>query len=956
VTRFGRSSLRQLVLVSTAWREWRLGEDSCRAFDRVVRGLLGPAEGIDGRAWLAETGDGSVRPGQWLSGAPAREELKAFIGRLATAGELADDLSGRAETLGSRRLRVLCDPVRTRAVLPGPPGQEAPPWTALDVRFLPYAGGFRAHLGFTFWAVRPPWRPPEADSETPVIGLDRVTDLRTAFEGYAVKATRNLVDKHFGPATTLVWGREYAPPVFWVATLAKGQHDTPKYLERTDVAERLVRPLLGRGPGDSGVAAGILNGNVLALRLFRQERDERFKEQLAIRPAYLLLPGLHSENGITPKDDSYRQVITSLTEFEARAATDMHDIDDALEVWRTHVQVYDRIARQAARLWDVLALHLPVRSGKLLEDAHRPIALVHQTLLQGVADLADLVSQVESLITEVDELEERLSDLVDERIAERPLSTSRRSIGTSLAQMGQFNRLRRLSSAVAADARRVNEQYKDMLASIAHAFDERRVREVDVLQRVGFYLSLAFGMTTMVTILDFVLNIKSARPLPAPWNLLAGLVAAALAVFLADAGIRAVRMVRHARDISSPEFRDRYEKVLTYLRACSTRELDMLTVATADLSPDDLRRWSELDGELAESLAALWDEATAGRPVPVGDARLPAEDIQRLAKDVEEWTLRALLLTERPRRLWHYRLPKLTLLYRHCVALPQSRRWNAPAAIVADVDLERSLEHNGHTRTEARSIDAYIAGLAGSRDTTERADPARPGEATALLREIERVMDGRTPARELDRVNREYVGRMVRRLVDEGVDQFIDVGTGIPGSDSVHEMAPRARVVYVDSASDAVAQGQALLTEAGRTKVIQADMRHPASVFWAARASGLIRLDRPLAVLFTRVLGHVSDDEAAATVVGFATNLPPGSFIVISHVAPGSLGDGGLEVVAPAGDGPGTERLRGRDQIQRFFEGLDLCPPGVVDVAFPAGVAAADSRGIHLVGGLARVP
>ncbi|MBC6460923.1 SAM-dependent methyltransferase [Actinomadura sp. HBU206391] len=965
--RFTRSSLRQLVLVSTAWREWPPTRESCDALARLAGTLLGPVEGGRGASWLAVTADGAVRQADWTGGADAHERLEGLAGRLSAVEEMVDRPSAQEETLVSRRLRVLCDPERTAEVFrdrspdrePGNGGGvDRPPWTALDVRFLRYTGGFRVHLGFSFWLVRPPWHPPGAGGPTPTVGLHRISELRAALEDHAAAATRSLVEEHFGPTTTLVWGREYAPPVFWVATLARPQSDPPKHLDRPDVAEGLFRPLIDRGPGDSGVAMSVINGNVLVSRHLRRELADPSKDHVTMRPVYLVLPGSHAGNGSVPKDDAYRQVVTTLTEFEARAAAaalELHGVDDDLSVWRTHVRVYESVAREAATLWDALALHLPIRRRGELEKAHRAIALVHQTLLQGVADLADLVSHVEALRSEVDELEEGFADLVDERVAEQPLAAPTMGIGESLAQMARLSRLRRLSGAVAKDAQRVNEQYKDLLNSIAHAFDERRVRELDVLQRGSFSLSLAVASVTIVAVLDFILNIKSTEPMVGPWRWAAIVFAVTLAFGVVGTAGAAVWAVRRARDISSAQFRRRYEKVLSYLRDSSTMELDRFRSATGDIRGDGLPTWSQRDRELAGRLAALWDEATAGAPQPFRE-RSPGRDIGRIAGDIEQWMLRALLLTERPRMLWNYRLPTLTLLYRHFVSLERSERWGVTAAVVADADLERTLQESGYTRGEARGIDRYIAALTTPGETSGDAAASTPlPNATVLLATIKRVLETRTPARHLERHNRDFIRRTVRELSAGGMDQFIDVGTGMPGRDCVHDLAPAARVLYVDNAPDVVRRSQALLTQDGRTRVIRADMRRPAEILQEAGAGGLIDVGRPVAVLFTRVLGYVSDEDARRTVAGFGELLHPGSLIVISHAARGTLGSGGLNFAATTNDESGGERLRVPRRIEDLFTGLALDPPGLVDVADEGGRASADTRRIHLAGGIGRV-
>ncbi|HEX6470965.1 MAG TPA: SAM-dependent methyltransferase [Streptosporangiaceae bacterium] len=931
--------LHQLAMIATAWRKWGLDDAHERALDRLVRALLGSPGGA-GRAWLAVTKDGAVRPNGWLRGDEALDSLRKFIGDLNDVGALAD--LERERHITRLRLRVLCDPDRTGEILPAAdPGEAADRpyrrhWTALDVQFVSDRDdGFQIHLGFSFWATRPPWHPADAAEEPKRIEAAAVQELRKTFELRATAATGYLVDRHFGPATTLVWRQEHAPPIFWVVTLAEPRKDPADYLLDDSFAERLVRPLLGRGPQDGGVAASVINGDMLALRLFGRDPDGSVKgdgaevdgagsAQLTVRPVYLLVLGRQQPHrGDQPKDYRHQQVVTSLTEFEALAATDMHRIADELNVWGTHVRVYDSVAQQTSRMWDALALHLPVRKGRDLAAAHRAIALVHQTVLQGVADLAELESQVMAKKTDADELADELADRVDQGLAERPLPAAYQGIAESVTQKSRLSRLGRRGAAVVTDARRVKRQYEDLLASIAHAFDERRVRELDVLQRGNFSLSLAVAGVTIVTVLDFLYNVKGGEPAHTWLRVLRDSGWALLVLLVIGVGFY-FRMVMKARHIASWGFRRRYHKALSFLRDSSTKELDLrratyetAAAGTADDNADD--NWEELDRELARRFAELWDEATANPPRTGSQERRPKKDIALLTRDVEQWMLRALLLTERPRRLARYRLPRLTLLYRHCVALERSRRWNTATEVVADADLEATLEGEGYSLVEARDLDQYIEDLARSHD-----DP--PATTVELLDRIEEALRIRTRSAELDGVNRMFVHWAVERLIAHGVRQFIDVGAGLPDTEGVHRMAEGLNVVYVDHAPELVAQGKVLLAQPGRTMFIKSDMVEDAKEI-ITRARGVLDVGQPMAVLFTRVLGYVSDENVRKALASFRAHLPSETFIVISHVAsaaePGSRGAGGLAHVLANHNGHRDEVIRSTEQIRGFFAGLD---------------------------------
>src|SRR5881398_3296594 len=108
-----------------------------------------------------------------------------------------------------------------------------------------------------------------------------------------------------------------------------------------------------------------------------------------------------------------------------------------------------------------------------------------------------------------------------------------------------------------------------------------------------------------------------------------------------------------------------------------------------------------------------------------------------------------------------------------------------------------------------------------------------------------------------------FLGGAVRYLVAEGIEQFLDLGSGIPTVGNVHEVAqdanPQARVVYVDVDPVAVAQSRAILDGNKRTGVIHADVREPDRIVAEAVDLGLIDLSRPLAVLLAGVLHFIPD-------------------------------------------------------------------------------------------------
>jgi hypothetical protein len=217
----------------------------------------------------------------------------------------------------------------------------------------------------------------------------------------------------------------------------------------------------------------------------------------------------------------------------------------------------------------------------------------------------------------------------------------------------------------------------------------------------------------------------------------------------------------------------------------------------------------------------------------------------------------------------------------------------------------------------------------------------------------------------LSRANRAFLGRSVGFLAKAGIRQFIDIGTGLPTQRSVHEIAretqPEAAVVYVDNDRVVCTHARALLIHSfPQTAVVQADLGRPADILGSDAVCSLIDLGKPVAVLFFSVLHFITDDQQAAEIVaGFRAAMVAGSYIVISHTSPGAISlqarDASIAVYARSS---APVRLREPEEIARLFEGFELIPPGLVDVAQwrPHGIAATPRRGMRHFAGVARRP
>ena len=189
------------------------------------------------------------------------------------------------------------------------------------------------------------------------------------------------------------------------------------------------------------------------------------------------------------------------------------------------------------------------------------------------------------------------------------------------------------------------------------------------------------------------------------------------------------------------------------------------------------------------------------------------------------------------------------------------------------------------------------------------------------------------------RANRAYLGRVVRYLAAEaGVRQFLDLGTGLPSLDNTHEVAqrvaPDSRIVYVDNDPIVLAHGRALLvgSRQGATSFLQADIRDPDTIL--EQAARTIDFGKPVGVMLLGVLYMIPDtDLPYATVAEYLDRLAPGSYLAISHPA----SDIDAEAAAAAARQydrslPTTQTNRTRGEVTRFFDGLELLAPGVVQL------------------------
>jgi hypothetical protein len=183
--------------------------------------------------------------------------------------------------------------------------------------------------------------------------------------------------------------------------------------------------------------------------------------------------------------------------------------------------------------------------------------------------------------------------------------------------------------------------------------------------------------------------------------------------------------------------------------------------------------------------------------------------------------------------------------------------------------------------------------------------------------------------------NRSFLRRAVRYLSGQGVDQFLDLGSGIPTVGNVHEVArqlnPDARVVYVDNDPVAVAHSRSILGEDARTAVVQADIRDPQSVLTDPALAQTMDLSRPVGVLMVALLHFVADDADPAGLIGqFRDAAAPGSHLALSHATADHDPARADRARRLYQDTATPMTLRGPDEIGRLFPGFDLVDPGLV--------------------------
>lgn len=198
------------------------------------------------------------------------------------------------------------------------------------------------------------------------------------------------------------------------------------------------------------------------------------------------------------------------------------------------------------------------------------------------------------------------------------------------------------------------------------------------------------------------------------------------------------------------------------------------------------------------------------------------------------------------------------------------------------------------------------------------------------------ILDVVPQAAQIAKDNRAFLRRGVRHLVGEaGLRQIVDIGSGLPATGNVHEIAheidPAVRVVYVDNDPVVLAHARALLGDERTTTVVEADLRRPESIFDHPATREFVDLDRPFAVLVAGVLHHLADDEDPYGVMArVRARLRPGCHLLVSAFLDDDEPRARALERAFLEGGLGTGRFRTWSELQRFFTGLEMVEPGLV--------------------------
>ena len=657
---------------------------------------------------------------------PSASARETFLADLSAA--CFDDVNttaSREDPLRPFRHRVFLDAAAFSRITGWEPDTEAHAqfYVVLDLRLSRLNAISICHVNLSVWSG-PPWschhRPDDVEkAEVDLSSPDLIAGRFHETFREVHRATATLLDQSFTVANLRVFGRPYRAPIFWGAISADRPEDPVDLIGahgRLDLAGATTELLDLADERDEAVGRSIVDGDLLVLRTFKP--DAEIEQDV---PTYLLVPaqarsrarrhehthgGSHPSTRLTRQEDAMRRAITRLTDLESEAAACLWDAESDLDIWDNHLHVYSNAADKAGRIWDGLASHLPIERRSPLARLHKSIQLLHQTLIQGVADVDRMLTSVGESQAEVASQITALDNRFRHSFTETRIG-GRRTISEALTATGHFAEVRRRSEAMTSRAGRAAQSYRNLLTAITDSFNERRVRENDVLQRSGAVLAAGVAVFGLITAVNAILDAKLPVPPSDRWWVWAPILAvsACLMIVLVKWAVSYLRIGK----LGGRRYRLVYRRVWRFLRACSSVRLDNLSsmiedplavrtelrhhavesltaFSEAKHAREEARNhvWHHYDRELAQDFAAVWDlidllpgderviesvsppdpARAVAAPSRRAVRRLMARDRRQLQRMVEKWSLRTLLFTERPREMWRYNLVQVTLLYR----------------------------------------------------------------------------------------------------------------------------------------------------------------------------------------------------------------------------------------------------------------------------------------------------
>jgi hypothetical protein len=199
----------------------------------------------------------------------------------------------------------------------------------------------------------------------------------------------------------------------------------------------------------------------------------------------------------------------------------------------------------------------------------------------------------------------------------------------------------------------------------------------------------------------------------------------------------------------------------------------------------------------------------------------------------------------------------------------------------------------------------------------------------------DRVVAQLPTVRQVCRLNRRWLRRVVRFGIEAGIRQFLDIGSGMPTEGHVHEiaqsLAPESRVVYVDNEQIAVAHSEIVLEGNERAAMVTADAEHPRTVLEHPTTRKLLDLDQPVMVILAAFVHFVPPErDPAGLIAQYRDALAPGSYLALSHDTGEEQDEEMFRAVALYERSSNPLYLRDRAEIRALMAGFEIVEPGVV--------------------------